>query len=123
MIVGLPELKQHLRIDGDDEDDVVLSLGMAAEQMIRSWLGRPVYADDQDMPLPDDPAYHPNQMRADNAVKVAIKMMTLRMHDPDRAGGGSVSEDAVPPLAVRALLSGHRVFMTLEVEECSQPQT
>lgn len=109
MIVGLAELKAHLRVDSDDENLLVQTFGEAAEQQVRNWLGRPIYQRVSHMPAPGALAYDPHQMVADRAVVVAIMMIADALYH-NRGGAGGSSEDAVPPASVRALLAGHRVF-------------
>lgn len=109
MIVGLPEMKEHLRVDSDDEDSTIMALTRAAEVQVRNWLDRPIYAGKADMPAPDEEGYDVAQIQADEAIKVAIKLLTDRLYN-NRSGDGGSSDDAVPPLGVRALLAGHRLF-------------
>ena len=109
MIVGLPELKAHLRVDSDDENSLITALGEAAEQQVRHWLGRPLYSGESEMPLIGAPGYDRHQMVADRAVVVSIMMIADALYN-NRSGTGGAEGDAVPPASVRALLAGHRVF-------------
>lgn len=123
MIVGLDDLKAHLRVEAEEEDADIQSFGLAAEAQVRSWVGRPIYASHETLPAFGSSEYRSHQMHADEAVKVAIKLLAARMYAEDRAGGTAVEGAAVPPLAVRALLAGHRVFYTCSEEECSPLRT
>lgn len=109
MIVGLPELKTHLRVDGDEEDALIQALSDAAEEQVQSWLGRPVHPDATALPPIGSAQYDSFQIVATPAVQVAIKMMVARMYE-HRGGEGGPEEDAAPPLSVRALLAPLRVF-------------
>lgn len=109
MIVDLPELKRHLRVDGDEEDSLITTYGSAASKRVQQWLGRPVYARSEDMPPIGEPGYDTYQMVADDAIRVAVLQYVDRMWN-DRSGEGGASDDATPPRSIRELLSGHRVF-------------
>ena len=109
MIVGLADLRRHLRVDDDEQDDLIIAYEGAAAQQVSHWIGRPVYGPEDVMPGPDDDRYHPSQMRADATIRVAIMQLVDRMFE-DRHGEGGASEDAVPPMSVRAVLAPHRVF-------------
>lgn len=112
MIVGLSELKAHLRVDSDDENSLITAFGEAAEQQVRDYIGRPIYASAADMPAPGAIGYDAHQMVADRAVTVSIMMIADRLYR-ERGGEGGSNEDAVPPASVRALLAGHRVFSSI----------
>ena len=109
MIVGLDELKAHLRVDSNDENLLIQTFGEAAEQQVRHWLGRPLYSRATEMPAIGAPGYDRHQMVADRAVVVSIMMIADALYN-NRGGAGSAEGDAVPPASVRALLAGHRVF-------------
>lgn len=109
MIVGRADLKRHLRVDDDEQDDLITAYEGAAAQQVSHWIGRPVYGPDDVMPAPGADGYNPYQMRADNTIRVAIMQLVDRMFE-DRHGEGGASEDAVPPMSVRAILAAHRVF-------------
>lgn len=109
MIVGLTELKAHLRVDSDDEDLQIAIFGEAAEQQVRDYLGRPIYRDAAAMPVAGATDYHPYQMAADRAIEVSIMMIAERLYR-ERGGEGGAEESAVPPASVRAMLAGYRVF-------------
>ncbi|SEN90626.1 uncharacterized phage protein (possible DNA packaging) [Paracoccus alcaliphilus] len=113
MIIDLAEMKQHLRVDGDDEDPTISAINEAAQSQVANWIGRPIYGHPDDMPAEDDPGYDRFQIVADSAVRVAIKMLAERMYT-NRGGEGGSAEDAVPPMTVRALLSGYRVFCNVD---------
>ena len=110
MICDLPDLKQHLRVDGDHEDGLIQSYALAAERQVADWIGRPFYRSVSDLPMADTPAWHPDQLVADEAIKVSVMMLTARIYEADRAAAGDGIDPAVPPMSVRALLAGHRVF-------------
>lgn len=120
MIVGLDEMKAHLRIDHDDEDATVSAVSLAAEAQVRNWIGRQIYARSTDMPGPERPGYDPHQMVADEAIGVAIKQLGELMYT-DRGGSGGSEDDAVPPRSIRALLSGYRVFWGQEDGDANRP--
>lgn len=109
MIVGLPELKQHLRVDGDHENYLIESIGRAAEQQVRDWIGRPFYESEALMPAEGSANFDPHQIVANSLITVSIKMLADRMYN-NRGGEGMDAEAAVPPMSVRALLAGLRVF-------------
>ena len=113
MIIDLAEMKQHLRVDGDDEDLTISAISEAAQTQVANWIGRPIYARPDDLPAEGDPAYDRYQIVADNAVRVAIKMLADRMYT-HRGGEGGSAEDAVPPMTVRGVLSGYRVFCKVD---------
>lgn len=113
MIIDLAEMKQHLRVDGDDEDLTISAINEAAQSQVANWIGRPIYAGPDDMPAEGDPGYDRFQIVADSAVRVAIKMLANRMYT-HRGGEGGSAEDAVPPMTVRGLLSGYRVFCKVD---------
>lgn len=112
MIVGLPELKVHLRVDGSEEDMLIEACSEAAEEQVRGWLGRPVYEHESQMPLPGTAGHDPNQIVANAAIKIAVMMLAERLYS-NRGGEGSGADNAVPPMSVRALLASLRVFYTL----------
>lgn len=112
MIVGLTELKAHLRVDSDDEDMQIAIFGEAAEQQVRDWIGRPIYASAANMPALGAIGYDAHQMVADRAIVVSIMMIAERLYR-ERGGEGGAGEDAAPPASVRALLAGHRVFSSI----------
>lgn len=122
MIVALPDLKLHLRVDPADteEDSIIAAFGRAAELQVRNWIGRPIYASAVDLPAPGAPGYDRYQIVADEAITVAVKMLAERMYE-DRGGEGGTSEDAVPPVTVRALLSGYRVFHPVPEPQVGTP--
>ena len=109
MITSLPELKEHLRVVGNDEDDVIASYAEAVEDQLSNWLGRPVYKNVDDLPALDDPAYTATQIVAPRAFLVCVMQLVTRIYE-DRGGEGGGVDDAVPPASVRAMLSGYRVF-------------
>lgn len=118
MIVGLPELKRHLRIelDVDEEDQLIASYGEAAATRVMQWIGRPVYATAAEMLQEGEPGYDRFQMVADQAIRVAIMKMVAQMYGPERAGNGAPDDDAVPSRDIRDLLSGHRImFRDIEI--------
>lgn len=120
MIVGLPELKLHLRVDESPEytveDALIRAYASAAETMVKNWIGRPFYAEAADLPAIGAPEYDADQIVADDAIRVAVKMMTERFYQ-NRGGEGGAAEDAVPPASVRALLAGHRIFARLPASQ------
>ena len=109
MIVTLDDLKAHLRVSSDDENELIIGVGLAAQLQIENWIGRPIYASESDLPAESDPTYSPVQIVADATIIVAIKMLAYRIHE-ERGGEGGVTEEAVLPSSVRSLLSGVRVF-------------
>lgn len=109
MIVGSIELRQHLRVDAGDEDQLLELLNLAAEQQVASWIDRPIYATSADMPLATAPGYHPDQIVATEAIKAAIMLVVARMY-VHRDGDGDGTEAASHPMSVRALLAPYRVF-------------
>ena len=115
MISDLPDLKTHLRVDGDEEDRQIAAYALAAERQIADWIGRPVYRFDAVLPVAGDARYHPDQMVADDAIRVSVMMMVDRMYH-NRGGEGGSAEAATPPMSVRAMLAGHRVFTVSEEE-------
>lgn len=111
MIADLDDLKAIMRIAEDDSQDrLIAQFGLAAEEIVRNWLDRPIYARHQALPAVGDPAYRPTQMHADQAIIVAILQLAARMYWDERTGGGNGIDPSVPPASVRALLAGHRVF-------------
>ena len=44
-LVALERAKQHLRVDADDEDALIMGQLMAAERLAMAWIRRDVYAD------------------------------------------------------------------------------
>ena len=113
MIVSLPELKSHLRVGGDDFDADIQSYSDAAEARVRNWIGRPIYAVGDPLPVSGSPEYDPYQIVADGAIIVAIKMLVFQMFW-NRGGSEGSQNDAVPSQGVRDLLSGYRVFFRTE---------
>lgn len=113
MIIDLAEMKQHLRVDGDDEDLTISAISEAAQSQVANWIGRPIYARLEDLPAEGDPEYDRFQMVADSGIRVAIKMLADRIY-LHRGGEGGAAEDAVPPMTIRALLSGYRVFCKVD---------
>lgn len=109
MIVELTDLKAHLRVDYPDEDELIIALGEAAEQEVRNWIGRPIYASPAELPAEGDPDYRRLQMVADRTIVVAIKMI-VDLNYRNREGSGGSDDDAAPPRSVRSLLAGHRCF-------------
>lgn len=109
MIVGSVELRQHLRVDAGDEDQLLELLAFAAEQQVSSWIDRPLYSSETDLPIATAPGYHPNQIVATEAIKAAILMMAARLY-MNREGTGDGMEDASLPMSVRALLAPYRFF-------------
>ncbi|QFQ87321.1 hypothetical protein F8A10_07720 [Paracoccus kondratievae] len=111
MIVSLADLKAHLRVDpsNTEEDAVIAAIGRAAELQVQAWIGRPIYASAGYLPAMGAAGYNPDQIVADEAIRVAIKMLAERMYQV-RGGEDGTAEDAVPPLTVRALLSSYRLF-------------
>lgn len=116
MIVELADLKMHLRVDSADEDRLIQSLGDAAELQIANWIGRPIYASSADLPGADDLKFDSNQIVANAAIIVAIKMTVDALYK-NREGDGDTVSDAVPSTTVRALLSGYRVFSQDEITD------
>lgn len=112
MIVGLPDLKRHLRIEPgvDEEDPLIAGYGEAAATRVMQWIGRPVYATAAEMPQEGQPGYDRFQMVADKSIEVAIMKMVAQMYGPERAGNGGPDGDAVPSRDIRDLLSGHRIM-------------
>ena len=99
-------------MDSNDEDLLIATFGEAAEQQVRNWIGRPIYASAADMPAPGAIGYDAHQMVADHTVIVSIMMIAERLYR-ERGGEGGAGEDAAPPASVRALLAGHRVFSSI----------
>lgn len=117
MIVSLSELKRHLRVDGNEDDDLIVSYAEAVEDQLSNWLGRPVYKSVVDLPGLADPAYISTQIIAPRAFHVCVMTLVARHYD-DRSGQGGGSDDAAPPASVRALLAGHRVFADIPDASC-----
>jgi hypothetical protein len=109
MILSLADLKAHLRVDDDNEDVILGVYAEAAEVMLANWIGRPFYAQASDLPVLGSPGYDQYQMVADPAILAAVLMLVDRMYN-FRDGDGAEGANAVPPLVVQALVSGHRVF-------------
>ena len=82
MIVSLDEAKEHLRVDGDDEDGLIQIYMDAAEERIKNYLDRDI---------PENPA-----------VKLAALMLIAGYYDlrEDQVVGGTVEENP----AVKRLL-------------------
>lgn len=109
MIVQLPDIKDHLRVDGDQEDALLSGYAHAAEEQVRDWIGRPFYARQEDLPAVGEAGYDRYQIVATRVIHVSIKILVERMYS-NRGGEGADHEAAVPPMTVRALLAGLRVF-------------
>lgn len=117
MILDLADLKAHLKVDGDNEDALVEIYALAAEAMLANWIGRPIYRTQADLPALGALGYDQYQLVADAAISLAILMLADRMYN-SRDGDGAAGPDAVPPVAVQALLSGYRVFRPAPREVC-----
>lgn len=112
MIVGLFDLKRHLRVEleVDEEDSLIAAYADAAATRVMQWIGRPVYATAAEMPEEGEPGFDRYQMVADLSIRVSIMKMVAQMYGPDRASVGGSDGDAVPSRDIRDLLSGHRIM-------------
>lgn len=108
MIVALADLKEHCRVDGDDQDVLIATYGRAAERVASQHLDRPIYAPGQ-MPAENDPGYDQYQIEANEDIAVAIMQIVADMNERRGTSGGS-DETAVIPQSARWLLAPYRVF-------------
>ena len=108
MIVSLSDLKEHCRVDGDDQDALIATYGRAAERAVSQHLDRPIYAPGL-MPAQSDPGYDRYQIEANEDIAVAIMQIVADMNDRRGTSGGA-DETAVIPQSARWLLAPYRVF-------------
>ena len=80
--VTLPELKAFARIDGDDEDTIVTSLGIAAREYVEQATGRTY-----------------TEGTAPERAKVAIKSLAVFWYE------NRGDTNAAPPIHVRRLIN------------------
>lgn len=108
MIVALADLKEHCRVDGDDQDALIATYGRAAERVVSQHLDRPIYAPGL-MPAESDPDYDRYQIEANEDIVVAIMQIVSDMNERRGTSGGA-DEAAVIPQSARWLLAPYRVF-------------
>lgn len=96
-LVSLPEVKQGLRIDGDDEDPALVFLIEAASEAVIAYLkaGADGFIEDGEL-IPDVPV--PDRVRA-----ATIYWIGVMRRNPDNDTEGAYSF-GFPPLPVVALL-------------------
>lgn len=108
MIVSLADLKDHCRVDGDDQDILIATYGRAAERAVSQHLDRPIYAPG-DAPAEGDPGYDRYQIEANADIAVAIMQIVADMNER-RGTSGDADSSATIPQSARWLLAPYRVF-------------
>lgn len=64
LYLTIDDLKQHLRIDGDDEDELLEEYLETAQDDAETYMRRPIYsANPDDNPVTDDPDKIPPQIK------------------------------------------------------------
>jgi Phage gp6-like head-tail connector protein len=112
-IVTLDQAKSHLRVDGDDEDDLIAIYLAAAIQSAMNYLDRQVFANEADMASAvtaatagDDPIVATPPMLA--AILLILGKLYLFREDVVTGTAATVQE---LPSGSRALLTPYRVGM------------
>lgn len=108
-LVSLELVRQHLRVDDNDEDALISAYQAAAEATVARYLDRPIYADDGDMPSVGDDGYDQYQMRIQPPIVAAVLLLVDDLFN-ERAPDPTLTGDALLPRAVRALLAPYRVW-------------
>lgn len=73
--VSLDEIKSYLRIDHDDEDDLLTGMGEAATELAETRLRRPIIAED------DASAIAKTEASVPKSIKIAVLVITSFMYE------------------------------------------
>lgn len=73
--VSLDEIKSYLRIDYDDEDDLLTGMGEAATELAETRLRRPIIAED------DASAIAKTEASVPKSIKIAVLVITSFMYE------------------------------------------
>lgn len=73
--VSLDEIKSYLRIDHDDEDDLLTGMGEAATELAETRLRRPIIAED------DGSAIAKTEASVPKSIKIAVLVITSFMYE------------------------------------------
>lgn len=113
-LLDIDLIKQHLRVDGNDSDDLIEVYQAAAEAIVAQYLDRDVYAIG-DSPVPTDEFAIALQPPMTAAILLLIGDMfaARETDDTDPSRKPTLAQNAVLPRAVRALLAPYRVWRTV----------
>ncbi len=107
-LIDIALVKQHLRVDFNDDDTIIAAYQAAAETIVVEYLDREVVAVGATPGTSDGIAITP-------AITVAVLLLTAALYENGEADDAG-QENAVLPSGVRALLAPYRVWRMLD--EC-----
>lgn len=105
MILTKEEIKRQLRLEDDDntEDELLTAIGAAAESRTRTFLNRPLYAKEEDVPDGDERGL---VVSAD----LRLAMLMLVTHFYENRSASSEVEKMEAPMAYNWLAAPYRFY-------------
>ena len=83
MIFDLAAAKAHLRVDGNDEDELIVALCAAAEEQFNAYTGRILYAAGAD--LTDEPE---NALTVTESINIGAYVLIGYLYENREGGDG-----------------------------------
>ena len=116
-LLELALVKQHLRLDFEDDDPIVAIYQGAAERAVVEYLDRPVYKTEAALPIVGEEGYDETAILLNDAISAAILLVAGHLY----AQRESVVETRLEelPMGVRYLLAPWRVWRTFQEEDSS----
>ncbi|MFT4184262.1 MAG: head-tail connector protein [Rhizobium sp.] len=105
-LLDIDLVKQHLRVDFDDDDTIIAAYQAAAETIVAEYIDRELVSSGETPATTDGIAVTP-------AITVAILLLTAAMYENSEADEAA-QRDAVLPQGVRTLLAPYRVWRVLD---------
>lgn len=113
-LLDLDIVKRHLRVDSDDEDEIISAYQMAAESIIAQYLDRDIYAvGGSPGPTSDYSIELQPPMTAAILLYIGDLFSTRETEDSDFQRRPVAGFPAVLPRQIRALLAPYRVWRTV----------
>lgn len=112
-LIPLATVKKHLRVDHDDDDEIIAVYQLAAENIVTEYVDRPLYEPGSTPPLPDESGYDATALIVPPSAVAAILLLIGDMYEI-REPDAKLAGDAVLPRSVRALLAPWRIWRNVD---------